>query len=102
MFTKMARDRNGGDLLFAKADASGAMGKALGKQLGKKKLLFIVWYTITCLGLTNMLAYPLSPKLPTPHLFILRSGCRSSLCIVSKWCEVWCGIHFQASIRSLR
>ena len=42
MFTKMARDRNDGDLLFAKADASGDVGKALGKQLGKKKLMFVV------------------------------------------------------------
>ena len=43
MFTKMERDRNGyGDLLFAKADASGDAGKALGKQLGKKKLMFMV------------------------------------------------------------
>ena len=42
MFTKMARDRNDGDLLFAKADASGDVGKALGKQLGKKKMMFIV------------------------------------------------------------
>lgn len=33
-FTKMARERGGEDLLFAKADATGAAGKALGKQLG--------------------------------------------------------------------
>lgn len=34
VFTRLARERNGGDLLFAKADATGAAGKALGKQLG--------------------------------------------------------------------
>lgn len=39
IFTKLARDRQkkssgGGDLIFAKADASGAAGKALGRQLG--------------------------------------------------------------------
>jgi len=39
IFTKLARDRqkkssSGGDLIFAKADASGAAGKALGRQLG--------------------------------------------------------------------
>mmetsp|Transcript_23009 Transcript_23009/g.49798 ORF Transcript_23009/g.49798 Transcript_23009/m.49798 type:complete len:572 (+) Transcript_23009:141-1856(+) len=36
IFTKMARDSDGvGDyMMFAKADASGAVGKALGKQLG--------------------------------------------------------------------
>lgn len=34
MFTKIARERVGGELLFAKADATGASGKALGKQLG--------------------------------------------------------------------
>ncbi|KAL3787165.1 hypothetical protein ACHAW5_004735 [Stephanodiscus triporus] len=34
MFTKMAREHVGGELLFAKADATGASGKALGKQLG--------------------------------------------------------------------
>ncbi|KAL7540152.1 hypothetical protein ACHAWF_006608 [Thalassiosira exigua] len=34
IFTKLARERAGGDLVFAKADATGAVGKALGKQLG--------------------------------------------------------------------
>lgn len=34
MFTKIARERDGGELMFAKADATGAVGKALGKQLG--------------------------------------------------------------------
>lgn len=34
IFTKLARDRGGDELMFAKADASGAIGKALGKQLG--------------------------------------------------------------------
>ena len=39
IFTKLARDRqksssSSGDLIFAKADASGAAGKALGRQLG--------------------------------------------------------------------
>lgn len=35
VFTKMARERgNGSGLTFAKADATGAVGKALGKQLG--------------------------------------------------------------------
>jgi len=34
IFTKTARERDGGNLMFAKADATGAMGKALGKQLG--------------------------------------------------------------------
>ena len=39
IFTKLARDQqkkssSGGDLIFAKADASGAAGKALGRQLG--------------------------------------------------------------------
>lgn len=34
IFTKMARQGSGGDLMFAKADATGAAGKALGRQLG--------------------------------------------------------------------
>jgi hypothetical protein len=34
MFTKIARERDGGELMFAKADATGAVGRALGKQLG--------------------------------------------------------------------
>ena len=34
VFTKIARERDGGELMFAKADATGAVGKALGKQLG--------------------------------------------------------------------
>jgi thiol-disulfide isomerase/thioredoxin len=34
VFTKLARERGGDELMFAKADASGAIGKALGKQLG--------------------------------------------------------------------
>lgn len=34
MFNKLARERNGEGLVFAKADATGAAGKALGKQLG--------------------------------------------------------------------
>ncbi len=34
MFTKIARERDGGKLMFAKADATGAVGKMLGKQLG--------------------------------------------------------------------
>ena len=36
VFTRLARERSadGGDLLFAKADASGPVGKALGRQLG--------------------------------------------------------------------
>ncbi|KAL7536472.1 hypothetical protein ACHAXR_007182 [Thalassiosira sp. AJA248-18] len=35
IFTKIARERDGaGGLIFAKADATGAAGKALGKQLG--------------------------------------------------------------------
>lgn len=34
IFNRLARERDGGDLMFAKADATGSMGKALGKQLG--------------------------------------------------------------------
>ncbi|KAL9184199.1 hypothetical protein ACHAXT_002285 [Thalassiosira profunda] len=34
IFTKMARERGSEGLMFAKADATGAAGKALGKQLG--------------------------------------------------------------------
>jgi thiol-disulfide isomerase/thioredoxin len=34
VFTKLARDRGGDNLMFAKADATGSIGKALGKQLG--------------------------------------------------------------------
>lgn len=34
VFTKIARERDGSELLFAKADATGVTGKALGKQLG--------------------------------------------------------------------
>mmetsp|Transcript_25479 Transcript_25479/g.61249 ORF Transcript_25479/g.61249 Transcript_25479/m.61249 type:complete len:574 (+) Transcript_25479:88-1809(+) len=34
IFTKMARERDKDILMFAKADATGASGKALGKQLG--------------------------------------------------------------------
>jgi hypothetical protein len=34
MFTRIARERDGGELMFAKADATGAVGKTLGKQLG--------------------------------------------------------------------
>jgi len=34
VFTKLARERGSDELMFAKADATGATGKALGKQLG--------------------------------------------------------------------
>ncbi|KAK1747094.1 hypothetical protein QTG54_002438 [Skeletonema marinoi] len=34
VFTKLARERGSGELMFAKADATGATGKALGRQLG--------------------------------------------------------------------
>ena len=34
IFTKLARERGSDELMFAKADATGASGKALGKQLG--------------------------------------------------------------------
>jgi len=34
IFTKLARERSSDELMFAKADATGATGKALGKQLG--------------------------------------------------------------------
>ena len=34
IFTKLARERGGDNLMFAKADATGASGKALGRQLG--------------------------------------------------------------------
>lgn len=33
-FSKLARERGGDNLMFAKADATGASGKALGRQLG--------------------------------------------------------------------
>ena len=34
IFSKLARERGGDNLMFAKADATGASGKALGRQLG--------------------------------------------------------------------
>ena len=34
VFTKLARERGSDELMFAKADATGATGKALGRQLG--------------------------------------------------------------------
>ncbi|KAL7495432.1 hypothetical protein ACHAWT_004678 [Skeletonema menzelii] len=34
VFTKLARERSSDELMFAKADATGATGKALGRQLG--------------------------------------------------------------------
>ena len=34
IYTKLARERGGDEMMFAKADATGATGKALGRQLG--------------------------------------------------------------------